>query len=301
MSNILVIYHNNCVDGLAAAWVCSKHLAENNNVTYLPYNYHTSFPVNQLKDCNEIYIVDFSFPLIEMESILLDYPTKYFTLIDHHETAKELGKLRYHHNFNFRFSIEHSGCVLTHYEFEDAEPCLLLQYIQDRDLWTYKLLHSKAINAYIRSLKPSFSDLDTLCLELQDNDVWFDNIVKQGQLIFDEQYQFICSAIEDSKVFTIQFGNYIAPCVQLPKPTNGLTSEIIEALYLRYNSNYAVGYSYIENNTKIRFEFRSPRTEFGLDVSKLAKQYNGGGHRNSSGTVLLLSELKDYGIILKEG
>jgi hypothetical protein len=78
MRNI-VIYHNNCYDGVAAAWAVHQKISD---ATFIPMNY--SDPPPNVKD-KAVYVVDFSFKRPVLEQMLND--AEYITILDHHKTA----------------------------------------------------------------------------------------------------------------------------------------------------------------------------------------------------------------------
>lgn len=131
-----IIYHNNCTDGLGAQYAAWKKYGE--RATYIPANYGKPFPPQVTLDKNsEVYIIDFSYT----KEILDDVNSKVGKLmvIDHHKTAKEaLEGVEY-----AVFDMDKSGAVLAWEYFHNSPPPELLQYIQDRDLWKWKLENTK--------------------------------------------------------------------------------------------------------------------------------------------------------------
>jgi oligoribonuclease NrnB/cAMP/cGMP phosphodiesterase (DHH superfamily) len=137
-----VWYHGNCWDGIVAAWVASKHLPL--DTLYIPLNYGDPMPNSSPDDT--IYILDFSFPRAIM--IMLHGIVKELIVIDHHKTAEEAC-----HGLPFcHFDNQFSGASLTWAYFNVDKPApLLVLYVEDRDLWKFKLTNSKEVNAFIQS------------------------------------------------------------------------------------------------------------------------------------------------------
>jgi oligoribonuclease NrnB/cAMP/cGMP phosphodiesterase (DHH superfamily) len=97
--HFIVIYHDSCIDGLAAAWVLHRKWGADVSVhlSYIPYNHH-DIPAAEDKIRAEmtpgaaLYFVDvaptraFLDQLMETDSYKLPMPQR-VTIIDHHESA----------------------------------------------------------------------------------------------------------------------------------------------------------------------------------------------------------------------
>ncbi|MBF4275028.1 hypothetical protein, partial [Vibrio anguillarum] len=75
----ICIYHANCCDGMAAAWVVHQAINENNDVEFIAASYQGELP--DVTDAHAI-IVDFSFKKDDMKE--LASKAKSITVIDHH-------------------------------------------------------------------------------------------------------------------------------------------------------------------------------------------------------------------------
>src|SRR6266702_4289791 len=91
---INIIYHQNCFDGMASAYVCSlKFGTDSLRVKYIPTGYdNDKLQHNLMQDCmenaninDEYYIVDFSFPRELMKLLASKAP---IVVLDHHKTAQ---------------------------------------------------------------------------------------------------------------------------------------------------------------------------------------------------------------------
>lgn len=155
-----ILYHAGCWDGLAAAWVAKNHIITDNAV-FIPVQYDQPLP--DMEPNSTLYILDFCYPLEIMQN-LFETP-KYITVIDHHKTSANAIKLLIDQNnsgkFEFRFDISKSGCRLA-WEFylKDKPSPGIIDYIEDRDLWAWKLPGSKEVNACLRSYPMTFETLD---------------------------------------------------------------------------------------------------------------------------------------------
>ena len=140
-SRNVCLYHRNCNDGLGAALaVWLKYPEMNPDTDFVAVQYQQDPPWELIYD-NNIFIVDFSYPLATIERIA--EVAKFVTLIDHHKTAQQdLARLDdlMLPNVICIFDMSRSGAALTwDFLFTDPELPLVFQYIQDRDLWTKEL------------------------------------------------------------------------------------------------------------------------------------------------------------------
>src|ERR1700746_1631171 len=85
---IVIIYHHPCFDGAGAALIAQKALkATGHSITLFPTNYGIAPPLDLIKD-KDVYIVDFSYPLQELNNI---FDCCYsLVLLDHHKGAQPI-------------------------------------------------------------------------------------------------------------------------------------------------------------------------------------------------------------------
>ncbi len=278
----LVIVHANCMDGTGAAYAASLFL---NNPEYYAAAYGTEPP--DVRD-RDVYILDFAYA----RDVLLDMAAaaRSLVVIDHHATAEAaLGGLDFAH-----FDMSKSGCVLTWEYFAALYPSHLhpsmgmpsvLAFIQDRDLWQWRLSESAAINEYIRH--PDRVDL-TAPLETQIRrlanitEYWNSNYeayVSMGRGLLREKQRLVESVT--AKPFHVAFSidhiPYRIPAVwALPS----ITSEVGQALAKA--SSHGVGAVFGQfSHGRFGVSFRGVA---GTDLARLlAEAYGGGGHDCAAG------------------
>jgi len=141
-----VLYHGNCPDGAGAAlaYATSIPLSEIDQTEFIPVNYGK--PPPDIEDGSRVFILDFSYPRAVLEELNTRCPQ--LLVLDHHATAKdELDGLLY-----CRFDMTRSGAVMAWQYFHPCEPVpMFFQYLQDRDLWQWKLEGSREVSAAIGS------------------------------------------------------------------------------------------------------------------------------------------------------
>lgn len=269
----LIIYHQvkegvDCPDGIAAAWVASKAIADA-DILGCVYG-----DVPDVSDYERIVIVDFSFPV----SIIEDWVSngKSITVIDHHKTAWE--------NFQnlssqvFRsFDMNECGATLTfkHFFPNNAMP-VFLHYIRDRDLWNHELEYTEEIHEASASIGRTFKFFDKIAPMAEQE--LFEYLVPIGTEKLKPKREAISNAI-----LRVQFGIVAGwgniPYVETTKEEDRLVSDICSCLYKRFHTAPFVACFTSDG----KWSLRSDKNGNNTDVGAIAKSLGGGGHRNAAG------------------
>lgn len=287
MSKPLIIYHEVkpgifCMDGLGAAWVCSKALP---SPEYLGYSYGLPEPV--LTNHSMVFIVDFSFK----HRIIEAWSKKGIkvVLLDHHKTAlNDLASLSSvvsngvlkHKEQNFLAYFNQAECGSTiawKYFFRDQSMPPFLAYIRDRDLGKYELPYSEQIKSAItkatrgKDLEYSFQALDQIAT--YDSDRLISWGIENGQQAFENRTAKIDTIlrlrpIEEKVINGVRFGT-----ITLKKSDVSYYSDVGRRLYkLRPEFEFVALLMPFENKISMR-----SRND-GYDVESLAIKFSGGGH-----------------------
>lgn len=262
----LCIYHGNCADGFGAAWVVRKRFGDG-NVEFHAGVYQESPPDVTDRD---VVMVDFSYKLEPMLGIIKAAHT--VLVIDHHKTALEvLQELERGHSdliFQYAFDLDRSGAGLTwDYYFHEQPRPALIDHIEDRDLWRFKLPGTREIQANVFSWPYDFDVWDRLMA------MSVDVLRAEGAAIERKHFKDIEELVRVTKR-RMKIGGYIVPVANLPYT---LTSDA--GNMMAEGQPFAA--CYMDTPEGRVFSLRS-RPE-GLDVSEIAKQYGGGGHKNAAG------------------
>lgn len=262
-----VLYHADCPDGFGAAYSAWKHFGS--KATYLPVQHNHAMP--ELRVGSEVYLVDFCYPKDALLSIVAQ--AKKVQVLDHHVSAqKELVDLptAQYPNLSIHFDMNKSGAVLTWEHFHPDKPVPeFLYYIQDKDLWQFKLPLSKEFSASLRCYEMRFDLWDTLVGKTQE-------LCKDGIMLMRYQTQLVNKMCNN--MFLTEIAGYKVPTVN----SGVLQSEIGNQLCTLYpESPFSV--VFFETEGRKIFSLRSVG-EF--DVSLIAKQHGGGGHKNAAGFVV---------------
>lgn len=289
----MCIYHGNCADGFGAAWVVRKALGD--QVEFVAGVYGHEPPDVTDKD---VIIVDFSYKYDVLARI--SWKARSIIVLDHHKSAAEdLAKFPpFHagvrldgrhadgstalgwesaHTFMYSqnspaiaccFDMNRSGAMLAwdHF-FPGKEPPMLLRHIEDRDLWLFQLDGTREIQANLFSYPYDFEVWDKLMAADMET------LRSDGAAIERKHHKDIAELVAVMKRRLV-IGGHDVPAASLPYT---LTSDA--GHLMAQGEPFAA--CYWDTPDGRVFSLRS--TDEGLDVSEIAKQYGGGGHRNASG------------------
>ncbi len=256
-----VVYHGSCPDGFGAAWAFWQILKD--QAEYIP-SYHGK-PVPQFISGSKIFIVDFSY---DRKTLLELSKNNEVFLLDHHKTAKaDLEGLSF-----VTFNMEKSGAVLAwEYLHPNTKIPHLLQYVQDRDLWQFKLPYSKEMHVYIGTIKYDFNDWDAINLDIENN---FQEVVNKGKLLLAYDNQNVEAICHHARI--VEFEGHKVPSVN----TTLLNSDVGNRLLDLYpDAKFSITW-YMDRDGEIKLSLRSNEN---FDVSVIAKKYGGGGHFSAAG------------------
>jgi oligoribonuclease NrnB/cAMP/cGMP phosphodiesterase (DHH superfamily) len=267
MKNRLVVYHARCSDGFAAAWAAWR-LFGYEGTEYLAARYGDAPPDVTDRD---VLVVDFSYPRDAM--IAMEQRARTLVVLDHHKTAEAaLAGLPF-----ATFDMNRSGAGLAWDVLHPLERRpWLIDYVEDRDLWRFRLPHSKAVSERIHVTPFAFETWDELSWRLVED------VASEGEVLLLATESYLRSARENAREMT-WFGRRVW-CVN----TTHATSELVGAL--SEGTHFAVGWFQREDG-KFVYSLRSrsdaypsgPSPVHGDDVSSFARLMGGGGHRNAAG------------------
>jgi oligoribonuclease NrnB/cAMP/cGMP phosphodiesterase (DHH superfamily) len=287
---VLCIYHKDCMDGYASAWVVGFACGFE-NVEFVAANYGDPLPDLTGR---EVYIVDYSYDPADVSSDLLKSMAraKRLVMLDHHETAWENWKdVPLLDHWTFRYEANMSGVGVTwRWFFGGNRPMpMALQLVQDRDLFNFRLPGTREFHAVAVShglLRETPREESWLGDEVLSRP-WFegppgDTTMSQGQAILREQKNFIQTLLQRARI--VNFGGYEVPVCAIPYE---LRSEAGFWLSLKYP--FSVTYDDVWRDGVRKYSVRSNK-KTGIDVKAVTKPWAGGGHAHASGFSLPLDE-----------
>jgi oligoribonuclease NrnB/cAMP/cGMP phosphodiesterase (DHH superfamily) len=262
MNKTLCIYHSKCADGFTAAWAVRRALGEENVDFYAGVHQRTPPDVKG----RDVVIVDFSYKRPVIELMIKDANT--VTILDHHKSAiEDLQDLRADNLFTV-FDTTRSGAMITwDYYFPASEPPMLIQMVQDRDLWQFKIDGTREVAAAVFAHEYTFENWDTL----MNSDV--SDLIKAGTAIEKKHFKDINELLEITNRRMV-IGGVNVPVANLPYTMSSDAGHIMAK-----GEQFAA--CYYDKPTGRNFSLRS--NDEGMDVSIIAAIYGGGGHRNAAG------------------
>ena len=274
-----IIYHSPCSDGLASAWIIKYYISLEAELIQCYAGKAPKYDVTYFANKNVIF-VDIYPPndyLIELSKV-----AKYICILDHHETnytnyfsiEKELGQ-----NVEVHFDNTRSGCMITWDHFcQGKERPWFINYIGDRDLWTWKLENSVEINnALYTDDHITFEGLPKL---LTKN---IDEFIERGKYLTEHKNKLIDANIKNYTVASSYDGYYIYVYTGRVDISSDVGNKLMTIPIDKINKlpDFTVYWRYDAVSKKYWLSLRS--NDNSTDVSKICQKYGGGGHRNASG------------------
>ena len=296
---VLCIYHGNCVDGFAAAWIVKQTLPD----TVFHPGIYGEPPPNPIDENTLIILADFSYSLPVMEE--LSY-RRGVLILDHHKTAQAACKDITHpktwqgfltsvqqdrwegaHSQLYGiFDMDRSGAGIAWDFFNPGvwRPGLI-DLVEDRDLWRFKLSGSREIHEVITSYPWDFDVFSKLVdsFAVPDGQT---RMLYDGAAILRKHYQDIENLLPIVTRRMIING-YNVQVANLP-----ITMTSDAGHLLAKNEPFAACYW---DTPKGRiFSLRS--VDGGVDVSEIAEAYGGGGHEHAAGFEVSFEAAADFEI-----
>jgi hypothetical protein len=274
-------YHAGCPDGLGAAWAVWR--AWGPDARYLPRG-HDDVTDASAHEGQQVVFVDIAPGSVELRA-LGEHAAKLIVL-DHHVTARErfendLGVQnalagRGHH---IHFDLSHSGAMLAWNYFHPDEPAPdLLRYVEDQDLWAWKLPASEEVNAALASYPRDFETWEELAARpIAELAAEGAPILRANRIEIDRTLQ---------AAHPVALGSRRAEAVN----TGQHRSRIGHELAQRAAFKLPWGVVYRVTGQRVDISLYSIGD---LDVAKVAESYGGGGHANAAGFSVTLKRWLD--------
>ncbi|MFA6408324.1 MAG: hypothetical protein WCW36_02555 [Candidatus Paceibacterota bacterium] len=258
---IAVLYHGGCPDGFGGAYSAWKKFGD--TAEYIPVKY--GLPVPEGLDGRKIYFVDFCYPQEIMNQIIATATS--VTVLDHHLGNKENVENMPEHIFDDKRS---GSTIAWSYFHPDIPVPTMLKYVEDGDLYVFKLPDSRAILSYMYAQPFNFDTWDSLATRLEDDTerkaliergniyaehfaILVEQIANKAVLVSFEGYE--CYLASSAHMFTSDVGNRLARI----KPPLGIIASL--------------------HGDVLNVSLRSDES---IDVSAIARKYGGNGHPHAS-------------------
>lgn len=263
----LVIYHAPCADGFAAAY-CAWLKFGYEGAEYVPGSYTLRGDLPDVAD-REVYILDFSYSADVMRQIAAQ--ANEVIILDHHKSAEAaLLPLLQEGVIRGQFDMNRSGAGMAWDYFNPGQPRIqFIDYVEDRDLWRFKLPDSKEINQAVFSYEYTFEDYHSMALNVE-------GLRKDGHAILRNHLKNVREIIQQHTYLTIQ--GVTVPAIN----TNYIFGS--DAANMLSEGQPFAAYYWTNKEGRLVFGLRSKDEPQGMDVSEIARKFpGGGGHKHASG------------------
>ena len=197
-------------------------------------------------------------------------------VLDHHLSSRdrylrepELAREADRGDHRILFDLSHSGAVLAwKYFCSDAEIPDLLRYVEDQDLWHWKLPRSEEVNAAITSYPRLFEAWSALARR------------PSSELALEGEPIVRANRVEVERVLTT--AHPVAIGEQRVEAVNTTQNRSVVGHELAKRSRFKMPWGCVYRVVGQRVD-ASLYSIGDLDVSKVAQRFGGGGHRNAAG------------------
>lgn len=282
----ICIYHGDCLDGFAAAWAIWRKWP---TCDFRPGYYGKPLPTDNMRGKNVLF-VDFSGTAIQLEAI--GSVAASVVVLDHHKTAEQ-HLAAYTTPFRMEdfgveltsrgmdgkaaivafFDMQRSGASMA-WEFaargERYNTPNLIIHIEDRDLWRFRYGdRTRAIAAALQTYPMEFDVWNRIHNKIGD-------LEHEGTAILRSNRANVAKLLKEA--YSHPIANYRVPVVNAPYVyASDAGNELLKA----YPEAPFAATWFRRSDGFIQWSLRSEASR--IDVSEIAEQFGGGGHRNAAG------------------
>lgn len=288
INRYVIVSHHPCQDGFMAATICMDALitiggVPRDRIEWIAGDYSKATVLPTSKD-TMLYVLDFSYEPDVM--VWLADGVHTLVWIDHHRTAIDAWKQSGRDRPNICAFLSEdngaSGAMLTWQHFHPDEPAPpAVVAVDDRDRWQFKHLYTKELTAFGFSLPYTFTAfrewLYATPAEIQEEvaagTALMRKTSKDAVALVDAMVRFRTAA-------GVEFATLNCPFF--------LVSETSEHLLRQYSFLDYVMCFWLGSEL-VHFSLRS---SIYFDVSEIAKQYGGGGHKGAAGFTMQYAQAR---------
>jgi len=272
----ICFYHAGCPDGFGAAW--SAWNAWGDAGRYVPITHDEVLDLSRYEG-DLVAFVDIvpsnedllGFGEIASQVIVLDH---HISSLNRYNGEPAVVNAMEDAGHLVHFDLSHSGAVLSWHYFNDSEPVPdLLQYVEDQDLWSWKLPFSQEVNATLASYPMRFE----VWAELAARPV--EELAREGASIVRSNRAEVARCLHHAHPLTIQGRRVQAVNSAYERAAIG------HELAKRADHGLPWGCVYRLEGHTVHATLYSIGD---FDVATTAAEFGGGGHRNAAGFNLSL-------------
>jgi len=263
MERTVILYHSNCPDGFGGAYAAWKKFGD--SAEYIELN--RSMPAPDSFADAHLYFIDFCYPK-EMMDVFVQNSLS-LTMLDHHEGVEDVIRAMP----EYVYDDKRSGATIAWDFFHPDEPRpTLLSYIEDDDLFLYRLPDTRAILTYLSVRPYSFETWDefaSLLDDLEKRDTMLDKA-----RTYAEYFQLLVEYTA-GRARLVTFEGHDVYFVSV-NPLKPFVSALGNFLYTKHPPFSMLAHAHAEG-------FRiSLRSDGSVNVAEIAQKYGGNGHPGSA-------------------
>lgn len=277
------IYHAGCPDGFGAAFAVWRAWGDEGR--YVPRGHDDPLTPEEFEG-QRVVFVDIAPPPGALQA--LGAAAGELVVLDHHVSARDrltsdpqlLAMLRAA-GHTIHFDLGHSGAVLAWQHFHpEAEVPELLRYVEDQDLWRWRLPHTREVNSAIAASPRTFAAWDALLAASVEE------LAAEGAPIARAQRTEVTRALRYAH--PIALGEHRVEAVNARQHRALIGHELAS----RAAFGIPCGAVYRVQGRRVDVSVYSVGD---FDVAALAAAFGGGGHRNAAGFSIPLEDwLQDF-------
>ena len=288
----LCIYHSSDMDGQCSAAIV-KHFVH--DCAMHGANYGDAFPWSTIEQYDKIYIVDFSYPIEDMQKIFWD-AGKELIYIDHHITAIEAMDDLVDHLYKMNASSDdqkfitvtrytdskRAACDLTWEFFSEGDWTPLpiaVRYAANYDIWDHDDMNTLYFQYGMREHGYGWGNhiWEDLLSNASRSVSILDQIVHTGKIVYEfEQSQ--NARYARTACFDMEWlGLKLCACNRV-----GGGSMIVDAVFDKEKHDAVLIFGWMKDHWKVSLYAHGSKN-VDMHLGELCKKYGGGGHKNAAG------------------
>lgn len=263
----MVTFHHNDLDGYCSAAIIFNKYPK---CRFIKMNYNKDLPIDEVKKDEEVYVVDFSFQKPgDWEKLLEKGGTIHW--IDHHKSAIEKWP-----NLNYlsgKRDIKKAACRLTwEYIFPDKQVPKSVLLTEDYDIWKWEMEDTEKFHYGMDgfSHKPKDKIWEQLLINYLPHKL--EEVIRAGEYILHATNNRYESQVR-ATAFPVNFYNY--NCIVCNAFATG--SKLFDSI----KKDYDIKITFNFDGESYCVSLYSNKEQ--IDVSKIAMEFGGGGHRGAAG------------------
>ncbi len=279
MKKVYCYFHNADLDGWSSSAVVKKKYP---NAEFYGYDYECELPI--VEDYDIVFMVDLSTSIDKMKE--LQKKNKEFIWLDHHASKiKEIEKANIKIKGLRNSDNSNSACVLTwKYLYPDKKVPVLLQYIEDIDLWKFKYNNTLPIVTALDTDDKKDREILEAMLETDWwNDV-FPSLLEKGH----NYLKLVEQQIDDIVKTTVTkiWKGYTVSVVNTPIHKSFVGDRILK---INPKAQFVLLWSVEKELVRVGLRGRGD-----INLGEIARRYDGGGHLAAAGFSMNLKKfIKD--------